>query len=147
MIQPFVISKMLTLYDENITSENQGTIYLYATLLVLSSLLSILSYHYFVFQIAQIGMKMRIACSSLIYRKSLKLSQMAFGKTSAGQIVNLLSNDVGRLENTIYFNHLFMAPLETILVIILMYMSIGWYGLIGTGFMVFSMFISCESDL
>lgn len=87
---------------------------------------------------------MRIACSSLIYRKALKLNQSAFVETSAGQIVNLLSNDVGRLENTIHLNHLFMAPIETLVVMVLIYVSVGWYGLIGALCLIVSMFISCK---
>lgn len=143
LAQPFVISKMLNLYDERKTLENKMEIYIYAFLLIFSSILSILSYHYFVLEVAQLGMKMRVACSSLIYRKSLKLSQTAFSKTSTGQIVNLLSNDVGRLENTIFLNHIFMAPLETLLVIALIYMSVGWYGVVGAVFLIISMAISC----
>lgn len=135
---------MLGLYDDSTASQNKIELYFYAFLLVFSSILSILSYHYFVLEVAQVGMKMRVACSSLIYRKLLKLSHETFTKTSAGQIVNLLSNDVGRLENTIYLNHIFMAPLETFLVTALIYISIGWHGLLGAVFLVFSMAISCK---
>lgn len=108
---------MLKYFEENQFLDNKTSIYLYAIELILVSALGVSISHYFSLQISQVGMKMRMACWSLIYRKALKLNQKAFFKTSAGQSLNLLSNDVGRLDNTIYFNHLFMAPAETIFVL------------------------------
>lgn len=142
LFQPFLVLRMLKYFDENQFLHNKTSIYLYAVELILVSALSVSIYHYFSLQVSQVGMKMRIACASLIYRKALMLNQKAFLQTSAGQIVNLLSNDVGRLENTIYLNHLFMAPAETIVVMVLIYFSIGWYGIVGAAFLVFSMFLS-----
>ena len=45
-----------------------------------------------------ISLRVRVCLSELIYRKSLKLSQRAFAKTSTGQIVNLLSTDMTRID-------------------------------------------------
>lgn len=44
------------------------------------------------------GLRCRVAASQLIYEKSLRLNQQALGSSNVGQIVNLLSNDVARLE-------------------------------------------------
>lgn len=83
-------------------------------------------------QYAFIGMKIRVATSALIYRKALKLSKSALVETTVGQMVNLISNDVGRFEMaTINFHSLWIAPLETFVIMILIYFYVGVTGMIG----------------
>ena len=78
------------------------------------------------------GMKVRLATCSLIYRKSLRLSSTALGNTSVGKVVNLLSNDVSRFDIVSVFLHcLWLAPLLTIVVGVLLYLQVGSAGLIG----------------
>ncbi|KAL7034207.1 hypothetical protein ACKWTF_007899 [Chironomus riparius] len=78
------------------------------------------------------GMKVRLATCSLIYRKSLRLSSTALGNTSVGKVVNLLSNDVSRFDIVSVFLHcLWLAPLLTIVVGVLLYLQVGYAGLIG----------------
>ncbi|XP_066143639.1 probable multidrug resistance-associated protein lethal(2)03659 isoform X2 [Euwallacea fornicatus] len=77
-------------------------------------------------------MKIRVATSTLIYRKVLKLTKSSLAETTVGQMVNLISNDVGRFElATIHAHYLWLAPLETIVVLILMYFQVGFTGMIG----------------
>ena len=52
-------------------------------------------FHYFTCLIA---LRVRICLSEFIYRKSLRLSKSAIGQTSTGQIVNLLSTDMTRIN-------------------------------------------------
>lgn len=73
------------------------------------------------------GMKVRLAVCSLIYRKALRLSSAALSEsTTAGHVLNLLSNDAARLEliNT-FLNKLWVAPLQTLIVCGLLYREIG----------------------
>jgi len=60
-----------------------------------------------------VGAKMRIACSAAIYRKSLRMSKRAVTQTSAGNVVNLLSNDVSRLDyGFIYVHFIWILPVQ-----------------------------------
>lgn len=69
---------------------------------------------------------------SLIYRKALRLSQTALGETSPGKMVNLLSNDVCRIDWALYFyNFIWISPLLTVIVTFLVWFHIGLAGLIG----------------
>lgn len=99
--------------------------YFYATAVVLASFINVCLMHPFLLSQLHLGMKMRVAMCSMIYRKSLRLSKTALGETTVGQVVNLLSNDVGRLDVAIIFIHfLWVGPLETIIVTYLMYLEV-----------------------
>lgn len=95
--------------------------------------------------VLHVGMKMRVACCSLIYRKSLKLSKAALGYTTAGQIVNLLSNDVNRFDVAVIFAHqLWVGPLETILITYFMYQEVGISAVIGVLFLLMFIPLQCR---
>lgn len=100
--------------------------YLYAVGVIMCSAINIFVVHPYMMAILHMGMKMRIACCSLIYRKALKLSRTALGETTIGQAVNLLSNDVSRFDVAIIFLHyLWLGPLETVIITYFMYREVG----------------------
>ncbi|EDV94851.1 probable multidrug resistance-associated protein lethal(2)03659 [Drosophila grimshawi] len=109
---------------------------LYAAGLMIASVLSVVTGHPFILGLLHLGMKMRIALCSLVYRKALRLSHTALGDTSIGQVVNLLSNDVGRFDVILINVHfLWLAPLELIVVTFLMYQKIGPAAFFGVALM------------
>lgn len=102
--------------------------YFYATAVVLASAFNVMLMHPYLLSQMHLGMKMRVALCSMIYRKSLRLSKNALGETTVGQVVNLLSNDVGRLDIAIIFLHfLWVGPIETLAVTYLMYLEVIVY--------------------
>ncbi|XP_060647521.1 ATP-binding cassette sub-family C member 4 [Drosophila nasuta] len=79
-----------------------------------------------------IGARMRIACCSLIYRKTLRLSMKSAGQTPAGYLINLLSNDVNRLDYGFIFMHwIWIMPIQAVLTCYLIYLRIGIPALVG----------------
>ena len=100
--------------------------YLYATGVVLCSAAITFIHHPYFFGVVYTGMKMRVATSSLLYRKALKLSNCALGQTTVGQMVNLLSNDVNRFDETVTLNHyLWCGPLQLIIMTSVLFQRIG----------------------
>ncbi|KAH8382740.1 hypothetical protein KR009_005071, partial [Drosophila setifemur] len=119
---------------------------LYAAGLIAGSVFSVLFGHPYMLGLLHLGMKMRVALSSLIYRKALRLSRTALGDTTVGQVVNLLSNDVGRFDMVlINVHYLWIAPLELIVVTYLMYLEIGVSSLFGVAVML--LFLPFQSYL
>jgi ATP-binding cassette subfamily C (CFTR/MRP) protein 4 len=76
-------------------------------IITLMFFLRALSFNIFLLKLTCLGMQFRIACSSLIYRKLLKMKSTTIQKITLGHIVNLLSNDVERFDRAvIYWNFL-----------------------------------------
>lgn len=125
--KPFLLGHIVTFareqYPEYVGIKFE--MYFYATAVVASSAFNVILMHPYLLCQLHLGMKIRVAMCSMIYRKSLRLSKNALGETTVGQVVNLLSNDVGRLDLAIIFLHfLWVGPLETIIVTYLMYLEV-----------------------
>ncbi|CAK1548541.1 unnamed protein product [Leptosia nina] len=73
------------------------------------------------------GMRVRIACCSLIYRKILKLNRSGLSNTEPGQVINLMSNDVNRFDLVAMFLHyIWVMPIVVIVVSYLVWQHIAW---------------------
>lgn len=130
--QPLLLGRLLRYFSSTQTDVSKSDAYLYALGVVLCSAINIFVIHPYMMAILHMGMKMRIACCTLIYRKALRLSKTALGETTIGQAVNLLSNDVNRFDVAIIFLHyLWIGPLETIIVTYFMYVEAGVSAIIG----------------
>lgn len=131
MTQPIFLMGLISYYST--TNGNIQNAYFYAGGVILCSLLNVMVLHPFMLGLLHLGMKMRVAAISLIYRKALRLTKNALGDTTVGQVVNLLSNDVGIFERSILFIHyLWVGPLEVVAVmIILSYILDFWSAFVG----------------
>ncbi|XP_043593268.1 probable multidrug resistance-associated protein lethal(2)03659 isoform X2 [Bombus pyrosoma] len=130
VMQPIFLGKLLRYYtDDGMTKQDA---YLYAGGVILCSGVLIFITHPYMLGILHMGMKLRIACCTLIYRKALKLSRTALGETTVGQAVNLLSNDVNRFDVAlIYLHYLWLGPLETIIITYFMYKEVELSAIFG----------------
>ncbi|CAO1302137.1 unnamed protein product [Diamesa tonsa] len=133
--QPIFLGKIIQYYA-NPEKSNISEAYLYSGAIILSSALNVMFTHPYMLSNLHCGMKLRVSACSMIYRKSLRLSKKAIIDTTSGQIVNLLSNDVGRLDLAVMFVHyLWVGPVETIVVTYFMYQEIGISAIFGTLFL------------
>ena len=111
--------------------------YLYAAGVVAMTAFFILSHHHYINGVNLIGMQLRVASCSLLYRKALKLSNTALGQTTVGQMVNLLSNDVKRFDNCGFTLHyLWAGPLQLTIITALLYQRLGPSALVGPALLI-----------
>ncbi|XP_011311078.1 multidrug resistance-associated protein 4 [Fopius arisanus] len=131
VLLPYVLGLLISYFahDSTITT---GEAYGYASLVVIISILMALIDHHSNMGQMEIGMRLRIASSSLIYRKILKLSRSSANKTAGGQIINLLSNDVGRFDQVfILLHYLWISPIQFIVIACLIWQNVQMATLTG----------------
>lgn len=134
----------MSYYIPNQTSVTREEAHIYAGVILVVAFVQVLAGHGYIFGLQHLGMKMRVACCSVIYRKSLRLSKTSLVQTTIGQMVNLLSNDVNRFDNAImYIHNLWSSPLETIIITYLLYVLLGPTAIIGIVFLL--IFIPLQS--
>lgn len=74
-----------------------------------------------------VGMKVRSAIITAIYRKALRLSNSSRQKYTVGEIVNLMSVDAQRfLELASYLHIIWSSPIQISLALYFLYQTMGW---------------------
>uniref|UniRef100_A0A663F6A0 Multidrug resistance-associated protein 4 n=1 Tax=Aquila chrysaetos chrysaetos TaxID=223781 RepID=A0A663F6A0_AQUCH len=128
IIQPIFLGKIIN-YFENYDSSDEVALnfaYCYAAALSVCTLILAIMHHLYFYHVQRAGMKLRVAMCHMIYRKALRLSNVAMAKTTTGQIVNLLSNDVNKFDQvTIFLHFLWAGPIQAVAVTVLLWMEIG----------------------
>ncbi|PBC29424.1 Multidrug resistance-associated protein [Apis cerana cerana] len=131
VLQPYILGFLIWHFDPRATSTATEA-YIYASSVVLISLLGALINHHSMLGLMEVGMRMRVACSSLIYRKILRLSKSSTNITTSGQIINLLSNDVARFEQLfIAVHYIWILPIQGALITFMIWKSVGIASLAG----------------
>ncbi|XP_043470125.1 probable multidrug resistance-associated protein lethal(2)03659 [Leptopilina heterotoma] len=122
---PIFLGKMLSYYNGNKNNMPVEEAYYWSTGLILCFFLSGPFFQLGLYKMLILGMKFRVSLCALIYRKLLRTSSSSKTETTAGQIVNYLSNDVMALELILVcFNYLWIGPIKTIIILYLMYTEV-----------------------
>ena len=84
-----------------------------------------------------VGLRIRTALISAIYRKALVMSNSARKESTVGEIVNLMAVDAQRfMDLTTYINMLWSAPLQISLALYFLWQILGPSVLAGLGIMI-----------
>ncbi|XP_027412883.1 multidrug resistance-associated protein 4-like [Bos indicus x Bos taurus] len=147
VVQPIFLGKMIS-YVENYDPTDSAALheaYGYAAGLSTCALLWAVLHHLYFYHMQRVGMRLRVAVCHMIYRKVLRLSSSAMGKTTTGQIVNLLSNNVNMFDQvTMFLHYLWVGPLQAIAVTALLWMETGISCLAGMAVLIFLLLLqSC----
>ncbi|CAK1599799.1 unnamed protein product [Parnassius mnemosyne] len=145
-IQPLLFTQLLSYWsaDSTISAEEAGY---YAIAMISLNFLGVLCQHHNALFVNGFSLRVKVAVSSLIYRKVLRMSQASLGEVAAGKLVNLLSNDVARFDFAFMFLHYFwLVPIQLTAVLILLYYTAGFAPYVGL-FGVFLLVVPVQAGL
>nr|KAF6469136.1 CF transmembrane conductance regulator [Molossus molossus] len=135
-VQPLLLGRIIASYDPDNKVERSIAIYLGIGLCLLFILRTLLL-HPAIFGLHHIGMQMRIAMFSLIYKKTLKLSSRVLDKISIGQLVSLLSNNLNKFDEGLALAHfVWIAPLQVTLLMGLLWELLQASAFCGLAFLI-----------
>lgn len=181
-IQPQCLGGLVTYFSQTEETPAKDLIskddaYLFAYGIIFCAMTSIFFSHPFVLYNLQTGLRIRVSCAALIYRKvrvgrqtvepfgddidcckriptmtiihspsqALRMTKSATVDGLNGQVINLMSSDIGRLETVMALApDLFKGPIELAVFSYFIYREIGYFGVIGIGFIV--CFIPFQSE-
>lgn len=144
--------------DESYSIRNRA--YLCASGIILCLLFYSLIWHWYIERVTQTGIQMRVAVSSLFYKKvswycfseilkkkiifcnlkndklyfqTLELGSNTLGRTTnVGHLINVLSSDSSRFDKSLMFlNHLWVSPFGTVIITYFLWLEIGFCAFIG----------------
>ncbi|XP_061571906.1 ATP-binding cassette sub-family C member 4-like [Cololabis saira] len=128
VIQPLLLGQIIQ-YFENYDPDDQRSLYMvygYAAAMSVSAFGQTILQHLYFYHVQRIGMKARVAICHMIYKKALRLSNESMGRTTTGQIVNLLSNDINRFDEIVLdLHYLWLGPLQAVVIIFFLWYEVG----------------------
>ena len=130
IIQMLFMGQLMTYFKDESPSSGMAGIYVIGIVLM-TACYNIIHHQYF-YQLQTLGMKLRVSICSVIYRKALRLSNESVSKYTIGKAVNLLTNDVSKFDNCLIFiHHLWVAPIQFVIVLYLTWKLVGKITLVG----------------
>lgn len=109
--------------------------YLYAIGLFAASLIGAFCSAHFNFMMSFVGLRIRGALISTLYRKTLSLNSIMISQFSTGEILNFMSTDMERIVNSCPSFHAFWSiPFQIVVTLYLLHRQVGISFLAGVGF-------------
>ena len=145
-VTPYFVARVTSYFDPSVNMELNTALFWTIGLAVLSFLRPNLRTYVF-YRTHRFGSVLRVGVSGLIYRKACRITQREMSKRSIGLIVNLITNDVQRLEESIDSMSVFSTIwLATGISLVIMYYEIGLYTALA-GFATLLLFLPIQIGL
>ncbi|XP_078347301.1 ATP-binding cassette sub-family C member 4-like [Oculina patagonica] len=112
-------------------------LYGFALALCVNALIACIIMHHNDYRSELLGIRFSCALKGLVYKKTLLLSKHSLLNFTTGQVIDLISNDVQRLEEdtVMWISASAFAFLELVVVTVLLVYLIGWQALMGVLFL------------
>lgn len=128
--QPFLIGVVVRYFTqvegEISTGVSQSQAFTAAGVICISSIMETFGRNHYQLHVRRIALNCRTSMTVLVYKKILRLSKSSFEKTSVGQILNILANDLNRFDELGHVMiYIVIAPLQSIIVMYIMWQYLG----------------------
>ncbi|XP_061388505.1 probable multidrug resistance-associated protein lethal(2)03659 [Musca vetustissima] len=135
-LQPLFLGGLVSYFATGQTSISKENAYMFAIGIVVCCIMRVMLLHPYVYYLFNLGTKIRLGLSGLMYRKCLKLPKSAASDRLRARAINILSNDLSSFDYALSFLHdVWKGPAESLLIGYLMYKEIGLSAIIGVAFM------------
>lgn len=125
-VGPQVLNGLIVFLRKDESTENTSVgLYLTAAVTVAQLCMSLCLRHYF-FMCYRVGIKVRTAVLMAIYKKAIRIDSSYYKKHPIGQVTNLMSVDVQRLQDVISFLHaVWYSFLQIVLAMYFLWRQLG----------------------
>ncbi|XP_046432670.1 ATP-binding cassette sub-family C member 4-like [Neodiprion fabricii] len=136
-LQPVVQSWVISYFNPGENPITRSQVVLYATILILLILSKVFITQHAILRNQEIGMRVRVACCSMIYRKLLRLDLASVDKIATGRVANLISNDVARFDYVMNnLHYIWIMPLQFLVIGYVLWQFVGVIALVGIAVMI-----------
>ncbi|KAI3729908.1 hypothetical protein L6452_18580 [Arctium lappa] len=130
-VGPYLINDLVSFLNEKETrSLTSG--YLIAVGFLAAKVVETLTQRQWIFGARQLGLRLRAALISHIYKKGLVLSSRSCQSHTSGEIINIMSVDIQRITDFMwYINTIFMLPIQISLAMFILHINLGLGSFVG----------------
>ncbi|KAD5960457.1 hypothetical protein R6Q59_013564 [Mikania micrantha] len=130
-VGPYLISDLVSFLNEKKT-RNLTSGYLIALGFLGAKFVETLTQRQWIFGARQLGVRLRAALISHIYKKGLVLSSRSCQSHTSGEIINIMSVDIQRITDLVwYINTFFMLPIQISLAMFILHINLGAGSFVG----------------
>jgi ABC-type multidrug transport system fused ATPase/permease subunit len=124
-VGPYLIDDFVTFLSQKSTRSLESG-YLLALAFVGAKIVETIAQKQWVFGARQLGLRLRAALISRIYKKGLVLSSRSRQSRTSGEIINYMSVDIQRITDFVwYLNIVWMLPIQISLAIYILHTTLG----------------------
>ncbi|XP_050385173.1 putative ABC transporter C family member 15 [Argentina anserina] len=124
-VGPYLIDDFVTFLTEKRT-RSLGSGYILALAFLGAKMVETIAQRQWIFGARQLGLRLRAALISQIFKKGLRLSSLSRQSHTSGEVINYMSVDIQRITDLIWFlNIIWMMPIQISLAIYILHTNLG----------------------
>lgn len=150
LAQPFLVGKVIHYLMQQPNDQfnmNKDQAIGYAAGIVITCFLYCTSKHRTCILLTRVGNNVRSSLSALLFKKLMKLSSTSMSQTDVGQVINIMANDLTRVEDLSWFAAFaVVGPLMCIIVVYFTCIYLNWAACIA-GFAMLMLFMAFQAGM